>query len=190
MTATSKIALATALILAGLTQAALAHPDGTTTSRTEWETTTRTIAPPGAHVLYPEDFDINKDKILTRVETGEHLFRIYDGDGNEVIDNNEYERRAVLTLMPVKTETTIRYDLDGDGSIDSSKTTSAVFFERTMLSRFDKNDDGISPREFTNRAFKLADIDNDHMVDLKEWKASYNATLDARLKRDAEVNSK
>ena len=40
------------------------------------------------------------------------LFKLFDQDGNEVIDNKEYEKRTVLTVVPMKKDTIVRYDFD------------------------------------------------------------------------------
>jgi len=160
----------------------------TTVSKTQWETTRETLLPTDTRVINLVDFDLNSDRILTRREVGTRLFKIYDTDGNEAIDNNEFEHRAVLTVVPVKTETTVTYDYDGDGVTDRASMTSSTFLERTMLARFDANANGLSPREFTGRAFLAADVNSDKIVNMEEWEASYNAGLDARIQRDAETN--
>lgn len=160
----------------------------TTTTKTQWHSEQKTIVADGARVYNPLDFDMNGDKILTTNEVGEKLFKMYDVDGNNIIDNNEYERKAVLTVVPVETNTIISYDFDGDGLADKSEVTSEIFLKRTQLSLFDKNGDGLSPREFTNRGFMKADVNKDKAVDLAEWKGSYNATIDGDNKDKALFN--
>lgn len=160
----------------------------TTSTKTQWHTEEKTIVADGARIYNTVDFDINGDKILTTSEVGEKLFKMYDVDGNNIIDNNEYERKAVLTVVPVETNTVISYDFDGDGLADKSEVTSEIFLKKTQLSLFDKNGDGLSPREFTKRGFMQADVNKDKAVDLAEWKGSYNASIDVENKDKALFN--
>lgn len=160
----------------------------TTKSSVAWESEQHTVAPDGSRTVNLMDFDLNGDKILTRAEVGQKLFKLYDTDGNNVIDNIEFERPAVLTVLPVEKTTTISYDFDGNGSIDQQDRTYQTFLDYTSLSRFDGDKDGMSPHEFTNRYFNIADINNDKVVDLDEWIGSYNATVDAKNKEDARFN--
>jgi hypothetical protein len=159
------------------------------TSKTEmhWETEEH-AAPTGARVINFADFDLNRDGLLSLDEIGRMLFKLYDTDGNEIIDNKEFERRAVVTVLPMERNTVISYDFDGDGRPDETKYTYQTFMQDTLLSRFDANKDGLSPHEFTNRFFNEADINNDHAVDLKEWQGSYTAAIDKANKERARFN--
>jgi hypothetical protein len=172
-------------------------PDGdisTTTTTTSTVTThTTTDEVPGAVPLEARridfmEFDENGDALLTRAEIGNRLFKLYDTDGNQVIDNIEYERRAVLTVTPMETTTSVHYDFDGDGVVDESQFDHHAFLEASQLARFDKNLDGLSPHEFLGRDFMEADVDKSKMVEMKEWQGAYDAQLDAKNKRKAEVN--
>lgn len=160
----------------------------TTQSETRWVTEETPVIVPGSRVYSVVDFDLNRDSILSMNEVGEKLFRMYDTDGNNVIDNNEFERRAVLTVVPVEKNTTVTYDFDGDGLSDRVATTSQVFLQETRLARFDRNGDGLSPREFTGRSFLEADINNDKAVDLAEWRGVYVSSVDMKNKQDAQTN--
>lgn len=157
-------------------------------SETVLETKEKILTPAGTRTIAFSDFDLNGDHILSRNEVGTKLFKLYDTDGNEVIDNIEFERRAVLTVLPVQKETKISFDFDGDGIIDESQVSQQTFMDSTLLTRFDQNQDGLSPHEFTRRDFMKADINNDKQVDLEEWKGSYIATIDARNESDARFN--
>lgn len=134
------------------------------------------------------EFDLNYDGVLSTPEVGERLFRMYDTDGNMVIDNNEYERKSVLTVVPVEREVTVSYDLGGDGLPDRRDTTYETFIYHTQLARFDTDRDGLSPREFVGTGFLKADINNDKAIDMNEWRASYDAYLAERLEDKARVN--
>ncbi|MEZ0262548.1 MAG: hypothetical protein ACAH80_16205, partial [Alphaproteobacteria bacterium] len=69
----------------------------TTSSATYWRTEEHSTGPAGARTIDFIQFDMNNDKILSINEIGEMLFKLYDTDGNQVVDNIEYERRAVAT---------------------------------------------------------------------------------------------
>lgn len=143
---------------------------------------------PGVRTYRFLDFDLNNDLILSTTEVGEKLFKLYDTNDNNVIDNVEYDHRVALTVQPIEQNVTVSYDLDGDGIADKVTTTSNLFFERSRLSLFDKNGDGLSAHEFTGRSFLEADINDDKSVDLSEWKGSYIASIDEKNKAKAYIN--
>lgn len=159
-----------------------------TSSSTAWQTKEKVILPDGTRVISFMEFDANRDSILSRSEVGEKLFKLYDTDGNEVIDNIEYDRKAVITVHPIEKETVVTYDFDGDGLADQTQVTNEQFMRDTMLARFDENKNGLSAKEFMDRGFMEADINNDKVVDMKEFQASYNANIDKSLKTKAQVN--
>lgn len=186
----------TALICAGIAQADTVQQTITTTTTTvpsrgpSWESITEVKGVPvaGARIIPFMEFDINKDKLLSAAEVGESLFKIYDTDGNEVIDNIEFKRRSVLTVMPIEKNTTITYDFDSDGRPDESQHTYQTFMQDSQLARFDKNKDGLSPADFTDRSFLEADINDDKVVDMQEWKGSYIASIDKKNVIEASTN--
>jgi hypothetical protein len=159
-----------------------------TRSETKWKTEERAIPNPNATVIDFMTFDLNKDGVLSTPEVGERLFKMYDTDGNEILDNIEFDRKAVLTVAPMEKETVITYDIDGDGTPEKTDYTYETFVQYTQLARFDANRDGLSPHEFTNREFIVADINNDKAVDMTEWKASYIASLDKKITNDKTYN--
>jgi hypothetical protein len=191
-----KYALQTfALVLAGTAFLALvAHaqdqtpppmpPQGTVT----WESTEKTMVPPGSRLFRLEDIDDNHDGMISRAEVGDHMFKMFDTDGNEVVDNIEYERKAVLTVVPVEKTTKITYDFDNDGKPDETKETGEDFMKATQLTRFDAKGDGLSPHDFMERDFLAADVNRDHVVDEKEWLGSYDALIDKKNKENARFN--
>lgn len=170
------------------TDAPIVVPSTGVKTTTSWSTTEKPIVKTGTRLINLRDFDYNKNGILSRAEAGAGLFKLYDTDGNEVLDNNEFKVRAIITLAPMSKETVISYDLDGDGLADQTKVTYETFVRDTMLSRFDASGDGLSPEEFTGREFIVADINNDKVVDEKEWQASYDHALDVQIKAKANVN--
>jgi hypothetical protein len=149
--------------------------DETGSSRTEmrWRTEEHSVPALGARVINFIDFDMNRDGILSINEIGEMLFKLYDTDGNMVVDNIEFERRSVVTVLPMEKNTVIEYDFDGDGLADKTKYTYETFMKDTLLTRFDSNMNGLSPHEFTDLPFLKADVNNDKVVDFKEWQGSY-----------------
>jgi hypothetical protein len=151
-------------------------------------TTTNSVSTTGPRAIGLLEFDMNSDKILSRDEVGHTLFKLYDTDDNNVIDNNEYERRLLVTVKPVEKSTTVSYDFDGDGIADKTQITDEVFMRETLLTRLDTNKDGLSAHEFADRDFMAADVNKDHAIDLKEWQGSYNASIDAANKIKASLN--
>ena len=133
-------------------------------------------------------FDINHDGVLSRWEVGEELFHVFDLDGNEVIDNKEYKKKTVLTLIPMKSETEVAYDFDDDGKADETKYTYGTFTEMSGLARFAKSPGGLSPEDFAGKSFLEMDVNNDGVIDVKEWKGAYIASLDKSNKEAARVN--
>lgn len=152
------------------------------------ETHERAVLPEGARVINFAEFDVNGDGILTREEIGVKLFHLFDNDGNHLLDNIEYTRNNIITILPIAKDVVIKYDLDGDGVPDKTEVSHTMIMEETMLSRFDADGQGLSPEKFTGRHFNIADINKDKFVDLEEWKASYNSTIDERIRRRAETN--
>lgn len=157
-----------------------------TTTTTEGSGVTTIV--PGTYTIPFVDFDLNRDRIVSINEIGEMLFRQFDTDDNGVIDNNEYDRKAILTVAPAIKETTVSYDFDGDGMVDKTQRTYETFLQDTLLASFDRNRNGLSPTEFTGRDFMEADVNNDRQVDLKEWQGSYIASIDRANKDKASLN--
>lgn len=136
--------------------------------------TTQEAMPSVKQVNFSE-FDLNKDGKLNRYEVGEKLFYIFDTDGNEVIDNIEYNRPMVLTIIPMKKQEIIAIDFDDDGIADTAKYDQESFLKQSMLARFDKDMDGLSAKDFLNRVYWQLDDNKDKTVDIKEFKEAYIA---------------
>src|SRR5690606_13155138 len=96
---------------------------------------------------------------------------------NEVIDNIEYERVGLYTLMPLRQKTTVTIDFDEDGVADVEQYDVDSFLKRTRLSRFDRNNDGLSPREFLQRSFLSVDTNDSKAIELSEWKKAYETSM-------------
>lgn len=161
------LVLSTALCIA-LALTVLADAETVTT-----KTVTEQSVPPGSKTINLAEFDINKNGILSTFEVGEMLFKLFDTDSNNVIDNMEYENRAILTVVPMEKTTTITYDYDGDGTADQTQVTSETFLQNTQLARFGANPAGLSPREVVDKDFLTADADHMAGIDRTEWKNAY-----------------
>ncbi|TVQ81847.1 MAG: hypothetical protein EA357_11620 [Micavibrio sp.] len=144
--------------------------------------------PGGIHVVEFIDFDLNKDGIMSTHEVGEMLFKLYDTDGNNVIDNMEYNRPLIITVKPVEHHTTIYYDLNGNGKADEVVHTYETFKQDTRLADFVTNKDGLSARDFTNLHFNEVDVNGDGMIDLEEWQGTYIPSVDRANKERARFN--
>jgi hypothetical protein len=131
----------------------------------------------GARIVNFMDFDMNKDGMLSTKEVGDMLFKLFDGDGNDIIDNVEFEHKAVLTVVPVTKKTVVTYDFDNDGMPDKIQRSYENFTRDTELSRFDETGDGLSPHEFSKMDFMQMDANHDKAIDKKEWQASYIASI-------------
>lgn len=123
------------------------------------------------------DFDVNKDGRLSRAEVGETLFYIFDTDGNEVIDNIEYERPMVLTIIPMEKKEITTVDFDDDGIPDSTSFNTEEFYEQSMLARFAKDKNGLSAKDFLGQNYWQLDDNKDKTVDIKEFKRAYIQSL-------------
>ncbi len=146
------------------------------------------ISGPGDHVMTFADFDLNHDGILSMNEVGKMMFKIYDIDGNGVIDNNEYERHTIVTLTPTEKTTITSYRVDDEGNADETKYTRESFMQDSRLSRFGSVKQGLSAHEFIGQDFMAVDVNRDHAIDLKEWQGTYIASIGRKNKINAETN--
>src|SRR5690606_17573665 len=119
------------------------------------------------------DFDLNGDGVLARDEVGEKLFRSFDLDGNQVIDNIEMETVNVMTFIPMEKETieVVEY-YDGEQP-EQVSISREEFLETSQLIAFDEDKDGLSPLDFIGKPFNQIDVKNDKVIDLEEWKRAY-----------------
>lgn len=147
----------------------------TTTTVITTKTTTSPQPMPNTDMVEFETFDTNKDGILSMAEVGEELFYLFDRDGNQVIDNIEFDQNSVLTITPMKKETVTMVDKYGDGNIEHTTYTYETFLRQSQLARFADDYDGLSPREFINDSFLALDDNDDKAITLDEWKEAYTA---------------
>ncbi len=118
-------------------------------------------------------FDLNRDNILSMVEVGEKLFYIFDTDGNQVIDNIEFTRSQVMTIIPMEKQTFTFVDVDSDGVAEQQAYNYETFLQQSRLMRFDKDMDGLSPADFIGATMLKLDIDKSGVIELTEWKKAY-----------------
>jgi Ca2+-binding EF-hand superfamily protein len=157
--------------------------------RVETITKTRQILPEtGMRVVNFLDFDLNGDGTLSTQEVGEMLFKLFDGDGNGVIDNVEFEKRNVMTVIPMEKETIVKYDFNNDGSPDKVERSHETFMEKTQLSRFDTAGEGLSPRDFVGKSFRQMDIDGSRFIEMNEWRGAYDEAVEKRNRRQVFYN--
>jgi len=171
------LALTTALIATAAT--------GAMAQSVVTETYTETAIVPGVNQVQFSKFDVNLDGKYSMPEVGETLFYMFDTDGNEVIDNLEWNNKNVMTIIPIE-ETTFQYiDANGDGMADMQINSYNEFYTESGLMAFDKNKDGLSAREFIGEGFEVLDDDEDKVITLEEWQEVY---LDSQAEHDQPEN--
>ena len=174
------VALLAALVLGG---SSASHAETITT-----KTTVMQKDIPNTVKINFASLDLNNDWILSRSEVARKLFYLFDTDGNEVIDNNEIKKNRVLTFIPLeKTELTM-IDFDDDGKVDTSTVNNDQFMEFSMLHRFDKDMDGLSAQEFIGRSFLELDTDRSKVVEPKEWRDAYIASVSPLVAKQYRYN--
>ena len=143
--------------------------------------TTRTIVtqrdlPDGEKINFTA-FDLNSDQILSMEEVGEKLFYVFDRDGNEILDNMEFYRETVLTVIPMEKTVLKMVDYDDDGLTDIYSYDYDNFVRVSRLIMFDEDRDGLSPADFVQTSFLRTDDNDSKAVELGEWKETYITSL-------------
>ncbi|HIF25185.1 MAG TPA: hypothetical protein EYQ41_03325 [Micavibrio sp.] len=159
-----------AVALMGAIPAAQAETEKTTTV-----VQTRTL--PETNQIKFSMFDVNNDGMYSREEVGEKLFYVFDKDGNEVIDNIEWDQETMYTIIPMEKETYRFVDYNDDGYTDLTEYTYEAFYQDSGLIRFDEDEDGLSAKEFINEGFLALDLDDSGTIELDEWEKAYIASL-------------
>jgi hypothetical protein len=130
-------------------------------------------------------FDTNKDGIYSMHEVGDRLFESFDRNSDKLIDNTEWNDKVVMTIIPMEQETFKFIDYDDDGWSEKSTYTYSTFYQASGLSRFDKNADGLSAKEFIGYSMQRLDDNDDNLIDLDEWNDAYKYS---RPKQDQPEN--
>ena len=128
---------------------------------------------PGVHKIDFMSFDANHDSRLSMREVGDVLFDAFDSDKNGAIDNIEYDRNSVYTVIPMEATTLTFVDYDDDGRSDTSTISKEEFLKRSNLMRFDKDMDGLSPRDFMGSEVKAMDLNHNNLIEKDEWQRQY-----------------
>ncbi len=179
---------ATAIIIAFSATPALAQINAAQGVPTRIETLEQPDIPAGVVPFNISDFNPTGDGALVKEAVGDQLFKMYDVDGNGVVDNIEYERRALATVVPVKKVTTVSYDVTGDGVADQKESNEERLMRETLLSKFDDRKLGLSANELLDRSFRGSDIDGNKFISRKEWKGAYNAAIDRSNRIQGNLN--
>ncbi len=119
-------------------------------------------------------FDVNNDGQFSKEEVGEKLFYVFDRDGNEVIDNLEWDHKSMMTIIPMEEHNYKFIDKNEDGYVDQSQYTYKEFFQTSGLMKFDKNYNGLSASEFIETSFQVLDDNDNNLIDIEEWEEAYS----------------
>ncbi len=141
-------------------------------------TVMKAIDVPGVKKFDIESFDKNKDGVITMNEAGDSLFYLFDLDSNDVLDNVEFTKKSVLTVIPVKSETYSYQDFNDDGTPEKEGYAYTTFVKKSGLYMFDENKDGLSPDDFVKASFLEMDHNNSHVIEPDEWRTAY---IESRL---------
>jgi len=183
-----KLFLASAAVTAFMLQASPVQAEDLVVRSTTVTKTQQVMPKTGTRLINFMDFDMNQDGILSTFEIGEMLFKLFDSDGNQVIDNVEFEHRNVMTLVPMETETIVTYDFDNDGQADRVERSYERALEETQLSRFDNGGEGISPRDFVEKSFLEMDVNRSKMIELSEWRGAYIESIAEKNAKHVNLN--
>lgn len=137
---------------------------------------------PGVQKFDIKDFDSDHDGVITVEETGDHLFDLFDLNHDDILDNIEFTKRTILTVIPVKEETFTFRDFNSDGKVDASKYAYSTYIKKSGLYMFDEKKDGLSPDDFVNASFLEMDKNNSHVIEPAEWREAY---IQSRLPESA-----
>ncbi len=183
-----KFFLASAAVTAFMLQASPVQAEDLVVRSTTVTKTEQVMPKTGTRLINFMDFDLNRDGILSTFEIGEMLFKLFDADGNEVIDNVEFEHRNVMTVVPMETETIVSYDFDNDGQADRIVRSYERVLDETKLSRFDASGEGISPRDFVEKSFLEMDVNRSKMIELNEWRGAYIESIAQKNANQVNLN--
>ena len=133
-------------------------------------------------------FDANHDGILSMREVGDVLFDSFDKDSNGAIDNKEYDTPSVYTVIPMEATKLTYTDYNSDGIDEKITMSKEEFLERSNLMRFDKDMDGLSPRDFMGSEIKAMDINHNNLIEKDEWGCAYAAKVQPKVNLSKRYN--
>ena len=82
-----------------------------------------------------------------------------------------------MTVIPLQKKELTLVDFDDDRVVDITKYSSEDFGKVSMLNRFDKDNNGLSPEEFIGESYIMMDTNRDHAIDIIEWRSAYVSSL-------------
>lgn len=144
------------------------------------------VKQPDTRTITVNELDLNQDGVLSRDEVGEKLFKVFDRDGNEVIDNIEMKTPSLLVFSHM--EKKVIEIVDYRDQSEEKSVTVEEFLEESKLSRFDKDKDGLSPLDFLRTPFNQVNVKRDGVIDLYEWKRAYAAIVRPKHMEDFNYN--
>lgn len=164
----------TKLLLSSVAAIAMAFSMSTANAETvHTETYVQPQEIEGATKINFSEFDYNKDGVYTKPEVGKKLFYVFDTDGNEVIDNIEWDKNSMYTITPMEKQIYKFEDYDDDGNPETATYTYETFYAASGLIRFDQNKNGLSPKEFIGVGFQELDDNDNNTIEPDEWEEAY-----------------
>ncbi len=145
--------------------------------------------PMGDKFVNFDEFDTNKDGILTQSEVGKRLFKMFDRDGNEVIDNIEMKKPKLVVFAPIDKKTTEIINYQSADMPTKQTVTHEEFMQQSRLAHFDKNKDGLSPLDFLDMTFYRVNVHKDGVIDLYEWERAYAESVRPRHEEPFNYNN-
>jgi hypothetical protein len=139
--------------------------------------------------MHPMSYDLNNDGMVSDREIATRLFYQFDRDGNESLDNIEWNRPIDVDMMPVETVTMTEVDIDGDGVAETQDVKTEVFMTETGLARFDRDGNGLTPREFAGKSVLEMDTDDSGLIEMEEWRRTYMGMQGVKASNNAIYNS-
>jgi hypothetical protein len=134
------------------------------------------------------DYDLNGDGRLDKEESGKMLFKLFDTDGNGIIDNVEYDKRGVMTVVPMEREVMTKVETTDPKKADVVSHTYERYFETTDLTRYDVDGKGIAPKDFTDKSFLEMDTNKDKAINADEWRVAYDAAYADKVEHAPRLN--
>ncbi len=131
----------------------------------------------GTKVINFAEFDLNQDGMFAKSEVGKALFYVFDQDGNEVIDNIEWDKPSMYTITPMEKTTYKFVDYNDDGYTDLTSYTYETFYNESGLIRFDQNKNGLSAKEFIAVGIQELDDNDNNTIELDEWEEAYTVMV-------------
>ncbi len=117
-------------------------------------------------------WDFNQDGKVTQLEVSRAIYKRFDSNGDESIDEQEYEAAKGKWIPERATATYAEWDGNRDGKLDYFEFAEGL--QTAEVSRgFDQNRDmEVTERELANGLFSSLDRDQNGRLDAEEWPLS------------------